>query len=307
MGKGSGGGGTQVQKIEPSDLQAPYLSDLYSQSQNLYNEGGVTPFPNRTFAAPSDDTINAEAALRRLASGDQQLMVNNIANAQNFALAGPQNLASNPYLAGATEAALRPVYGQAQGLLQQARRGATGAGQLDGSRQAILEQGVINDYLTKAGDISSKMYSDAYKDSALNQQRALAYSPQTLATLATPIQTLGGLGASQEFRQQQQIDENMARYSAEQNQQMNALNQYNSIVGQNTGFNTTTGTMNAADPTIASRLPGAAAAGYGAASLAGLTTGVGTAAAPVFGAGVAAAAGPIGWAVAGAAALGLFD
>jgi hypothetical protein len=88
---------------------------------------------------------------------------------------------------------------------------------------------------------------------------------------------------------------------------MNALNQYNSIVGQNTGFNTTTGTMNAADPTIASRLPGAAAAGYGAASLAGLTTGVGTAAAPVFGAGVAAAAGPIGWAVAGAAALGLFD
>lgn len=299
MGKSSGGGGTQVQKIEPSDLQAPYLSDLYSQSQNLYNQGGITPFPDRTFASVSDDTINAEAALRRLSTGDQQAMVNNIANAQNFALAGPQNLATNPYLAGATEAALRPVYGQAQGLLQQARRGATGAGQLDGSRQAILEQGVISDYLTKAGDISSKMYSDAYKDAALNQQRALAYSPQTLQTLTTPAATLASLGLAQEGRQQQQIDENMARYMAQQQQPIDALNQYNAIVGQNTPFNTTTGTMDAADPSFGQRALGGAAAGYATSQALG--------SAALSGLGLASYATPIGWAVGIGSALGLFD
>jgi hypothetical protein len=299
MGKSSGGGGTQVQKIEPSDLQAPYLGDLYSQSQNLYNQGGITPFPDRTFAPVSDDTINAEAALRRLSIGDQQTMVNNIANAQNFALAGPQNLATNPYLAGATEAALRPVYGQAQGLLQQARRGATGAGQLDGSRQAILEQGVISDYLTKAGDISSKMYSDAYKDAALNQQRALAYSPQTLQTLTTPASTLASLGAAQEARQQQQINENMARYTAQQQQPIDAINQYNSIVGQNTPFNTTTGTMNAAEPSFGQRALGGAAAGYATSQALG--------SAALSGLGLASYATPIGWAVGIGSALGLFD
>lgn len=299
MGKSSGGGGTQVQKIEPSDLQAPYLGDLYSQSQNLYNQGGITPFPDRTFAPVSDDTINAEAALRRLSTGDQQAMVNNIANAQNFALAGPQNLATNPYLAGATEAALRPVYGQAQGLLQQARRGATGAGQLDGSRQAILEQGVISDYLTKAGDISSKMYSDAYKDAALNQQRALAYSPQTLQTLTTPASTLASLGLAQEGRQQQQIDENMARYMAQQQQPIDALNQYNAIVGQNTPFNTTTGTMNAAEPSFGQRALGGAAAGYATSQALG--------SAALSGLGLASYATPIGWAVGIGSALGLFD
>ena len=299
MGKSSGGGGTQVQKIEPSDLQAPYLGDLYSQSQNLYNQGGITPFPDRTFAPVSDDTINAEAALRRLSAGDQQTMVNNIANAQNFALAGPQNLATNPYLAGATEAALRPVYGQAQGLLQQARRGATGAGQLDGSRQAILEQGVISDYLTKAGDISSKMYSDAYKDAALNQQRALAYSPQTLQTLTTPAATLASLGLAQEGRQQQQIDENMARYMAQQQQPIDAINQYNAIVGQNTPFNTTTGTMNAADPSFGQRALGGAAAGYATSQALG--------SAALSGLGLASYATPIGWAVGIGSALGLFD
>jgi hypothetical protein len=304
MGKSSGGGGgTQVQKIEPSDLQAPYLSDLYSQSQNLYNQGGITPFPDRTFAPVSDDTINAEAALRRLSAGDQQTMVNNIANAQNFALAGPQNLATNPYLAGATEAALRPIYGQTQGLLQQARRGATGAGQLDGSRQAILEQGVISDYLTKAGDISSKMYSDAYKDAALNQQRALAYSPQTLQTLTTPAATLASLGLAQEGRQQQQIDENMARYMAQQQQPIDAINQYNAIVGQNTPFNTTTGTMNAADPSFGQRAIGGLASGFGASQLAGATI----AGSPVFGSTVSGLATPIGLAVGIGSALGLFD
>ena len=299
MGKSSGGGGTQVQKIEPSYLQAPYLGDLYSQSQNLYNQGGITPFPDRTFAPVSDDTINAEAALRRLSVGDQQTMVNNIANAQNFALAGPQNLATNPYLAGATEAALRPVYGQTQGLLQQARRGATGAGQLDGSRQAILEQGVISDYLTKAGDISSKMYSDAYKDAALNQQRALAYSPQTLQTLTTPAATLASLGLAQEGRQQQQIDENMARYMAQQQQPIDAINQYNAIVGQNTPFNTTTGTMNAADPSFGQRALGGAAAGYATSQALG--------SAALSGLGLASYATPIGWAVGIGSALGLFD
>lgn len=39
MSKGSGGSTQQVQRVEPSTLQAPYISDALRQSQDLYNLG----------------------------------------------------------------------------------------------------------------------------------------------------------------------------------------------------------------------------------------------------------------------------
>ena len=156
MGKGSGGG-TQTTMALPSPQQAPYISDIYQQAQARYNEGPQQFFTGQTYAGLNE---NMEVAEQQLMANlvPQQGLADNILSAQNYSLMSPQNLASNPYLAGATEAALRPIYSQAQGLLQQARRDATGAGQLGGTRQAILEQGVIGDYLQKAGDILSLIH-----------------------------------------------------------------------------------------------------------------------------------------------------
>ena len=116
-----------------------------------------------------------------------------------------------------------------------------------------------------------------------------------------PISSIASLGQAQEQRQQQQINENMARYNAEQQQAGNALSQYNSFAGANTGLTNTESTMNAADPSFGQRALGGAAAGIGAAALGGTTAG-----AAALGA-LGLSAGPVGWAVGIGSALGLFD
>ena len=116
MSKGSGGG-TQVQRSEPSTLQAPYLSNLYQQAQNLYDTGPQQYFPGATIAQPSQLQMAGEEAAQQAALGPQVALAGSLLPAIQGQLAGPAAVANNPYLAGATTAALRPIFSQTQQLL----------------------------------------------------------------------------------------------------------------------------------------------------------------------------------------------
>lgn len=232
MSKGGGGGTNTIQKADPYIGQQPYLLDLYSQAQNQFN----TPlqfFPGQTYANPTDTQLAAENLQVATALGGQSTAMGNVLPALGFQLAGPANLANNPYLADATQAAIRPLYSGAQGLLQQARRDATGTGNLGGTRQAILEQGVIGDYLQRAGDVTSQMYNNAYGQSLEAQTRALATAPQSLASLQIPSQQLSQVGAAQQARQQQAINDQRARFEFAQMEPSNRLTRYSNVAGTN--------------------------------------------------------------------------
>tara|TARA_R110002012_G_C11610462_1_gene608114 strand:- start:70 stop:975 length:906 start_codon:yes stop_codon:yes gene_type:complete len=301
MSKGGGGGTNTVQKADPWVGQQPYLTDIYGESQRLYNQGPMQFFPGQTYASPSDRTIQAEEMIANQALGSQQVMANQVALANQFGLMQPQMLSENPYLAGATEAALRPVYGQAQGLLQQARRGATGAGQLGGTRQAILEQGVIGDYMQKAGDISSQMYSKAYQDSVDAQQRAISLAPSVMQMGLAPAQTLGQVGLSEQARQQQAIDEARARFEFGQQAPQQALRQYSDIALGNMLPGSQTTSQQGGDPSFMQRAVGGSLLGLGAYG-AGVSTGaIGTGSAAMMTPGVGQAV------AAGLAIASLFD
>jgi hypothetical protein len=301
MSKGGGGGTNTVQKADPWVGQQPYLTDIYGESQRLYNQGPMQFFPGQTYASPSDRTIQAEQMIANQALGSQQVMANQAALANQFGLMQPQMLSENPYLAGATEAALRPVYGQAQGLLQQARRGATGAGQLGGTRQAILEQGVIGDYMQKAGDISSQMYSKAYQDSVEAQQRAISLAPSVMQMGLAPAQTLGQVGATEQARQQQAIDDQRARFEFAQQAPQQALRDYSGVTLGSILPGTTTTSMQGGDPSFGQRAIGGTLMGLG--TYGGLAGGaLGGSAGTGFlgmtgGTGLAGMAGPIGLAI----------
>jgi len=269
MGKGSGGG-TQTTMALPSPQQAPYIEDIYQQAQARYNQGAQQFFPGQTYAGLTEDMEVAEQQLRANLV-PQQALADNIAAAQNYSLMSPQNLASNPYLAGAAQAALRPVYSQAQGLLQQARRDATGAGQLGGTRQAILEQGVIGDYLQKAGDITSTMYSDAYRDAQANQLKALTIAPQSQQAITAPAMQLGALGTAEQQRQQQAIDEARARFEFAQQAPDEALSRYSNIAGSNILPGGSTTSAQGGEPSFGQKAAGGTLMGVG--TYAGLTAG----------------------------------
>jgi hypothetical protein len=303
MGKGSGGG-TQTTMALPSPQQAPYIEDIYQQAQARYNQGAQQFFPGQTYAGLTEDMEVAEQQLRANLV-PQQALADNIAAAQNYSLMSPQNLASNPYLAGAAQAALRPVYSQAQGLLQQARRDATGAGQLGGTRQAILEQGVIGDYLQKAGDITSTMYSDAFQQAQANQLKALSIAPQSQQAITAPAMQLGALGTAEQQRQQQAIDEARARFEFAQQAPDEALTRYSNIAGSNILPGGSTTTAEGGSPSFGQKAVGAGLLGMGVYG-AGVGSGV------ITGAGANATAGlvsnPVGASIAAAIALAsMFD
>ena len=257
----SKGGGTTVQKADPWVGQQPYLRDTWSAAQNLYRGGPMSFYPGTLTAGATPAQLEAEAMARQTGLGSQTDLASNLMAAQNYSLMSPQNLSTNPYLADATTAALRPLFTQTQGLLQQARRDATGAGQLDSDRQALLESNVIGNYLQQAGDVTSKMYSDAYQDAQANQLKALALGPQTLQTSLVPSQTIASIGAMEQARQQQAIDDARARFEFGQQAPGQALRDYTSIV-QGTvlpGSQTTTG----AEPSFGQKALGASLMGIG--------------------------------------------
>jgi hypothetical protein len=253
-------------------------------------------FPDRLTALPTQTQLDAEALAEMTALGGQSSIAGSLVPATQFQLAGPANLQNNPYLARATEAALRPLYSQTQQLLQQARRGATDVGQLGSDRQAILEQGVIGDYLTKAGDITSRMYGDAYRDALEAQTRAIGLAPTSLAGLSVPSETLARVGATQQARAQRAIDDARARFEFGQQAPGEALTRYSNLVAGSILPGTTT-----------AEAPGGGGMGLGAglgalgggAAGAGLIGGLGTVAgtAPLIGTGagtVAASTGGLG-------------
>ena len=261
FGGGGGGGGTQVQRSEPSTIQAPYLTDLYSQAQRQFQAGPQQFFPGRTFAAPSATTLAAEDATRQAAAAQSLFGLGSIVPGFQQALMSPAQRFQDPMLQQSLQAQLRPIEETGARLLQQARRGANEAGQLGGDRQAILEAEVIRDVAQKQADVASRLYGDVYGDVLKTQAATLGLAPSIIQTFTQPAQTLAAVGRAEDIRAQQPITEAMQRFAFEQAAPVTSLQQYGNIVAGNIlpGTITTSGQSNR--PSFLQGAAGGAAAG----------------------------------------------
>jgi hypothetical protein len=272
FGGGGGGGGTQIQRSEPSTVQAPYLSDLYSQAQRQFRAGPQQFFPGRTFAAPSATTLASEDALRQAAAAQGVFGLGSLVPAFQQQLMSPAQRFQDPMLQQSLQAQLRPIEETGARLLQQARRGANEAGQLGGDRQAILEAEVIRDVAQKQADVASRLYGDVYGDVLRTQAATLGLAPSIMSTFTQPAQTLATVGRAEDVRAQQPITEAMQRFAFEQQAPGQALGQYGNIVAGTIlpGTVTTTGP--------GTQGPGAVAGALGGAGIGSLLAGPGAAA-----------------------------
>ena len=226
MSKGSGSN-TTTQKADPWAGQQPYLLDLYAKAQGLPTQQF---FPGQTYATPSDLTFQAEQLAEQAALGPQSTIAGSIVPSIEEQLMSPAQRFSDPLLQESLRAGLRPMEESASRLLQQARRDATGAGQLGGSRQGILESEVLKDMLTKQSDVASRLYGDVYGDLTKSRTAALGLSPTIMSAYTTPAQTLAAVGASEQARSQADINEQIARFNFQQQAPGQNLNQYGNIV-----------------------------------------------------------------------------
>lgn len=227
MSKGSGSQ-TQTTKSEPWEGQAPYLRDIFQQAQNM------TPqqfYPGQTYANPDDILLRAEQIGEQQALGGQTDIANALVPGFTSLMADPSTRFADPMFQEALRAGTRPMEESASRLLQQARRGATQAGQLGGSRQGILESEVIKDLLTKQSDVASRLYGDVYGDALKSQAVAMQNIPTIMSGLQAPAQTLQQLGNIRTARAQLPIDEAMQRYNFNQNANLANLQNYSNLIG----------------------------------------------------------------------------
>ena len=278
MSLGGGGGGgttTQVQKADPWAGQQPYLTDLYQQAQQLYQQGPQQFFPGRTYAEASPTVFQAENLQRQAALAQAGLGYGSIVPGFQQALMSPAQRFQDPMLQESLAASLRPIEESGSRLLQQARRGATQAGQLGGTRQAILESEVIKDITQKQADVASKMYGDVYGDVLKSQAATLGLAPSIMGTFAQPAATLAQVGAAETARAQQPITEAMQRFAFEQAAPGQALQQYGNIVAGTIlpGTVTASGTQPGMSP-LAGAIGGGLAGGALGASSLGATLGM---------------------------------
>jgi hypothetical protein len=277
MSKGGGGGTNTVQKADPWAGQQPYLTDLFSQAQQLYQQGPQQFYPGRTYAEASPTVYQAENLQRQAALAQAGLGMTSIVPGFQESLMSPTQRFQDPMFQEALSANLRPIEESTSRLLQQARRGATQAGQLGGTRQGILESEVLKDMLTKQSDVASKMYGDLYGDVLKTQAATLGMSPSIMSTFTQPASTLAQVGAAETTRAQQPITEAMRRFQFEQAAPGEALRQYAQIAGNNILPPTTT------TSTSGPGGPGALAGGLGGAGLGYLASGIAGYTAPATG------------------------
>ena len=226
----SGGSGSQTQtsKSEPWEEQSPYLKDIFQQAQNLTPQQFYT---GQTYADPTDLQIRAEQLGQQQALGGQSDIANALVPGFTSLMADPSARFADPMFQQALTAGLRPIQQGMEKGLQQARRGATSAGQLGGSRQGILEANVMRDYLNSSSDVAAKMYGNVYGDALKSQAVAMQNVPTIMSGLQAPAQTLQGIGGLQQARAQMPIDEAMNRFNFNQNANLANLQNYSNIIG----------------------------------------------------------------------------
>lgn len=164
--------------------QAPYLTDLYQNAQNLYNQ----PAQNAT------QLMGQQSGLDYATSGGLSNLVNQSQNALSMTLSPQQN----PYLGQAIQAATRPITQNYQeNVLGGITDGAVQAGQTGGTRQGVAEGIAARDYMNKIGDVSSQMSYAGYNDNMNRLLQGLGQS-SNIANLGMLPGTLQyGIGSQQ--------------------------------------------------------------------------------------------------------------
>lgn len=275
---GGGGGGTNtVQKADPWEGQQPYLKDVFSEADRLYNSGQLAPdyYGGNTVADQSQWTqqanqMQADRALNGSASissaqGNMDNIVSGNALASNTGLNALNQMtnAVNPY----SSALLNDAVGQATAKIDGgfSSAGRYGSGAHENARADAV------------ADLTNQFYSDAYDkqmeaatqagnlyNAGVDTQISAAGVTQDLANQAyTDAEMLSQAGANLDAFNQAKIDADVDRWNYDQQKALEALSRYNQLIqGTYGGTSTSTGKSDYA-PSALGTAVGAGAVGVG--------------------------------------------
>ena len=218
---GGGGGGqtsttTTVQELSPEqrrliNLVIPTAEQFAAQPPELFPGSAIQPF----------DPLQVQAQENVLAlagSGGQLPSLTGQAGLASQFLLGPVLFPeSNPALAAATEAAIRPLTEQFQNVVLPGIRGeAITAGGFGGSRQGIAEGLAAQGLTRQTGDVTASIQANAFQQSLDAMTRALFAAPTTAQLQFLPSTAVGAVGAQRQQMEQALLSEEAQRFISEQ-------------------------------------------------------------------------------------------
>ena len=228
MGKTAGKTETVSQTNVPS-FQQPYVKQLLSEAQKLYQGPGPNYYPGQTVAPLSDLQQKAVNYAGGLASGTQDLFAG-IKPAVQYGLKA-YDLSNNPYVAGAAKAAIRPVMDTlTERVLPQLRSQAVATGGAGGSREGIAEGLATKAATQQALDTTARMYNAAYGQGLNTMLGTLGAIPGLTQSQMAPLGALEQVGGLQRNVAQQRLQEAFKKYMYEQGLPYQKLSQYADIV-----------------------------------------------------------------------------
>ena len=220
MGLG-GGGGAQTATTTTTQELAPEQQQLLKSVIPVAEQFVQNPpqlFPGSQIAPQNPLQQQAQQQFLQAAGGPVAQGAQEAANTQSFLL-GPElfNPDTNPALAQATQAAIRPIEQQfTQSILPNVRGGANTSGQFGGSRQGIAEGIASQSFLQQVGDTSAQFQNRAFSDLLDAQGRGLLLAPQTQQLQFGEATATEAVGRQQQQLAQNKLTEEADRFFAEQ-------------------------------------------------------------------------------------------
>lgn len=264
MGKSTGSTQTVSQSGPPS-FQLPYVQQMLSESQRLYNQGGpgtyaqvvdngagpelnrssISPFTQNEVAAQEGLVNSARTTLPEVADWTQQ------GYADALKLRDPSR---NPYLPGVIESSIRPVFEQlTRSVLPNIRNQAAGVGGYGGSRQGIAEGLASSEATKQAMDLSGNIMNSAWQFGNQQANQALQLAPMVQQTQLMPNEVIGSVGAQQRSYNQALQDQLAQTYEYNQRLPYMSLADYGNYATRSLG-GTGQSYVDVAPPSTASQI-----------------------------------------------------
>lgn len=235
MGKG-GGNQSSSTNTDPWGPQQGYLKEIFAEAQKLYKGGGPQFYPGQMTAGFNPTEKAAQGSLLNFATSFAPGFLKSTQDTQKYLTTTALDPTNNPYLAKAASAAARPI-GQnlAEYILPNIRGGAMASGMYGSSRQGIAEGLAAGRASQEIGDLTSRMYSEAYDSGLRSATTAQALAPQIMSMGTVPANALSAVGQQQRTFEQALIDEQIQRFMYGQNLPWQQLSQYQNLIQGNYG------------------------------------------------------------------------
>ena len=230
MGKSSGTT-KSVSATNPATFQQPYIDKLLGESQRLYDTAGPQFFPGSTVAG---FTPSEQLGQQMLSSQAYANSVNtdNLSPAVHYGLTA-YNVADNPVVKSMSDAATNPIMTQLrEQVLPGIRSGATLTGTQGSTRQGIAEAQGIERGTRAAMDTSAGIYGNAYQQGLNLLSNTLGQQPALMTMAYQPGQIVSGVGAQERDLAQAKINEDIARWTYNQQLPYTMLAEYGNAVSK---------------------------------------------------------------------------